>query len=1007
MAKDVRIEILYFKTPADVSLEFGLHGDYPLRLLSSSCNTISEFFTSFKRAVSRSEIIITVGGYGEDNLPAFIAKAIGQKCVMPNLRNQKIIAQTTYILPEKAVPLAPKSRVFGGFLIESGPQTIISLIDDKTTRLDIVNQFLVDYITEHHAYFNSSNAIYFQENDIEEAIDEAIEDCDGNNSDFSEDIPALTIVTDAESNISADNSLEEAQLTDDLSDTNPNPNSNSDSNSESESESEFEFEPETKAESDNEDKEPESSNEPILPDSEPENGDDITNESQISDNTIELDDAEYDDTEESNDNYDEYDDDFVEVIKNSSVNRKNRIFRILCIVFSALVLLGTLFSLWYFPKSPKTDPLQVDYYSSMQSKFNSLKDNLSLAFDSVKKDDNSIFTWLTIENTDVSYPVNTVANLDSFESCLNTLPNGIADSRGMLFSITDTRITDYNKNTVIYGNAAQNGLLQVFSADFGKLSQCAVNTVDKHFSLQWKVLSTFTHSKADGFDYAQTDFDSNESYIDYLTRIDELSDNPTLQSFYGNERLLIIVGVTDNERYIAVAMLSSISILSTPDYNITSSIESGTSSGETSSNTSSDESDYSESTEDKNDFFGDTPDIILPSIPTTSNTTSTNPSSVSSSNNTTSVASTASEKSSDTAASTPPTDSSSGSSGTSSDSTSAQPSSPSSADSSVQSQPSSSSTSVSSAVSSVTSSTVTPKPDIDPIFTWDVMVAVKSTGPDRKGEVIVGTATEVVAYIIEIEMSPTIHPPEALIAQAIVKYNWIINNGGRCSVNENGEVIPPAKPPENAMQTPTPQALQYANAAKGMVLIYGNTLAKTYCHDTSAGFTAAYHNIWGGGNYPYLQGVECPVDKEVKNYEVTTTYTSDEIKSVLELLKANNSSFSNIDIDNTPKDQWIVPTEYDNNNAYCTKVSICGVVKNGTFLRSSVLTKTNTGKSTIRSSAYTVTYSEETDTFTVTTKGYGHGVGLSQQGAILYAKQGWTAEQILSHFFPGTTLLKN
>ena len=141
MAKDVRIEILYFKTPADVSLEFGLHGDYPLRLLSSSCITISEFFTSFKRAGSRSEIIITVGGYGEDNLPAFIAKAIGQKCVMPNLRNHKIIAQTTYILPEKAVPLAPKSRVFGGFLIESGPQTIISLIDDKTTRLDIVNQF--------------------------------------------------------------------------------------------------------------------------------------------------------------------------------------------------------------------------------------------------------------------------------------------------------------------------------------------------------------------------------------------------------------------------------------------------------------------------------------------------------------------------------------------------------------------------------------------------------------------------------------------------------------------------------------------------------------------------------------------------------------------------------------------------------------------------------------------------------------------------------------------------
>lgn len=992
MAKDVRIEILYYKTPADVSLEFGLHGDYPLRLLSSSCNTISEFFTCFKRAVSRSEIIITVGGYGEDNLPAFIAKAIGQKCVLPDLHNQNIITQTTYILPEKAVPLAPKSHIFGGFLIESGPQTIISLIDDKTTRLDIVKQFLVDYITEHHIYFNSSNALYVGESDAEDTADNVTEEHDDDISDFSEDISTVSVVSDAESTISADNSLEEVQPPGDLSNRSP----------ESESESESEQEPEI------ENAEPESCDEPILLGIESENDCDIENEPQKIDDNVNLDDAEYSENEDFGDEYHEYDDDFIDVIKKASVNRKNRVFRILCIVFSLLVLLGTLFSVWYFPKHSKTDPSPIDYYGAMQSKFNSSADNLSLAFDNVKKEDNSIFAWLTVENTDISYPVNTVANLDNFQSRLSTLPNGIADKRGMLFSTTDTRITDYDKNTVIYGNAASGGLLQAFSADFGKLSQCGITTVDKHFLSQWNVFSTFTHSKAAGFDYTQTDFNSKESYIDYLTRIDELSDNPTLQTFYGNERLLIIVGVTDNERYITIAMLSSISILSTPNYNITSSWQGGTSSSETSSNTASDGSPDNETAEDNNDFFGNTPDIILPSIPSASDTTPSNPSSASSSSSTTtSITSTSSEKSSGTTTSNSSTGSSTVSSGTSSDSTSAMPSSPSDTDSSVQSQSSNSSTSVSSAVSSVTSSTVTPKPDIDPIFTWDVMVAVKSTGPDRKGEVIVGTATEVVAYIIEIEMSPTIHPPEALIAQAVVKYNWIINNGGRCSINDKGEVIPPAKPPENAMQNPTPQALQYANAAKGMVLIYGNTLAKTYCHDTSAGFTAAYHNIWGGGNYPYLQGVECPVDKDVKNYEVTTTYTSAEIKSVLEMLKANDSSFNNIDIDNTPKDQWIVPIEYDNNNAYCTKVNICNVTKNGTFLRSSVLTKANTGKTTIRSSAYTVTYDAESDTFTVVTRGYGHGVGLSQQGAILYAKQGWTAEQILAHFFPGTTLLKN
>lgn len=40
----------------------------------------------------------------------------------------------------------------------------------------------------------------------------------------------------------------------------------------------------------------------------------------------------------------------------------------------------------------------------------------------------------------------------------------------------------------------------------------------------------------------------------------------------------------------------------------------------------------------------------------------------------------------------------------------------------------------------------------------------------------------------------------------------------------------------------------------------------------------------------------------------------------------------------------------------------------------------------------------------VTGFGYGHGVGLSQWGAHLYAKQGWDAQKIISHYFPGTEL---
>ena len=79
MPKDVKLEIIYFKQNNDISLEFGLHGDYPLRILSNRCNDKKSFIGLLKRAVSRSLIIVTVGGFNDDNIPSLISKAINKK----------------------------------------------------------------------------------------------------------------------------------------------------------------------------------------------------------------------------------------------------------------------------------------------------------------------------------------------------------------------------------------------------------------------------------------------------------------------------------------------------------------------------------------------------------------------------------------------------------------------------------------------------------------------------------------------------------------------------------------------------------------------------------------------------------------------------------------------------------------------------------------------------------------------------------------------------------------
>ena len=56
----------------------------------------------------------------------------------------------------------------------------------------------------------------------------------------------------------------------------------------------------------------------------------------------------------------------------------------------------------------------------------------------------------------------------------------------------------------------------------------------------------------------------------------------------------------------------------------------------------------------------------------------------------------------------------------------------------------------------------------------------------------------------------------------------------------------------------------------------------------------------------------------------------------------------------------------------------------------------------LRSADFTFTKNEIGIVFQ--TKGYGHGVGMSQYGANGMAKNGYNYEQILNHYYPGTVI---
>ena len=62
------------------------------------------------------------------------------------------------------------------------------------------------------------------------------------------------------------------------------------------------------------------------------------------------------------------------------------------------------------------------------------------------------------------------------------------------------------------------------------------------------------------------------------------------------------------------------------------------------------------------------------------------------------------------------------------------------------------------------------------------------------------------------------------------------------------------------------------------------------------------------------------------------------------------------------------------------------------------------GRKYTLSNTFSVT--DNKDSFTIKGRGFGHGVGLCQFGALEMAKRGYTYIEILSHYFPSLTLKK-
>lgn len=166
----------------------------------------------------------------------------------------------------------------------------------------------------------------------------------------------------------------------------------------------------------------------------------------------------------------------------------------------------------------------------------------------------------------------------------------------------------------------------------------------------------------------------------------------------------------------------------------------------------------------------------------------------------------------------------------------------------------------------------------------------------------------------------------------------------------------------------------------GKIMVYENKPILAVFHSSSSGSTEASANVWGG-EVAYLQSVQSfESESSVPNYYTAVEMTYDEFKSTF--LSAHSEAQFGDDVNG-----WITDIQRSATGRINT-ITIGGVTIKGTALRTLY---------SLRSTA--VEFSFGDNGITLTTKGYGHGVGMSQYGANYLANQGYDYNYILNWYY--------
>ena len=255
----------------------------------------------------------------------------------------------------------------------------------------------------------------------------------------------------------------------------------------------------------------------------------------------------------------------------------------------------------------------------------------------------------------------------------------------------------------------------------------------------------------------------------------------------------------------------------------------------------------------------------------------------------------------------------------------------------------------------------------------------------KTGDIVEMELEDYLKGVVYAEM-PSSFDIEALKAQAVaartyIKFkladsNHICDNPSHCQAWK-----------ENDYSEDFKKASKAVEETRGKTVSYMGESIQAFFHSSSGGKTESSKDVWGK-DIPYLVPVESPnEDKIMSTFFSEKEVTYKELKSLVnKYIDENQVTTEKL------KNKIKIISRTEGNRVNEIKIDKASL--SGTAIRSIL---------ELRSTNFDIELKEKSVVFKV--KGYGHGVGMSQWGAEVMARDGKNYEEILKYYYPNTEVI--